>query len=207
VLRRPSIAPELMIQFAPELFSAAPAATVDAWLASSPPLTPLPLLPALLRATAPNPSIALHAHSHRTSDNEACGVEACRREAIRYLHASVARGPQPVAVHNLLLSLLAAGDHTAALLRCVLDTVAVRLSPSSDPPYLDLVTSGVCEISFGFCYFTTGHVGGLYPYSHTHYARPPTREWWNWLRLAEGAGLGSSCSHRERGSVGTLSQK
>jgi hypothetical protein len=142
VLRRPSIAPELMIQFAPELFSAAPAATVDAWLASSPPLTPLPLLPALLRATAPNPSIAQQPHRNHSSDNDSCGVVACRREAIRYLHASVARGPQPVAVHNLLLSLLAAADHPASLLRYVLDTVAVRHSPSSAPPYLDILTSG-----------------------------------------------------------------
>jgi hypothetical protein len=34
-----------------------------------------------------------------------------------------------------------------------------------------------------FCYFTRGRavMRGLYHYSHTHHARPPTREWWNWL--------------------------
>jgi NH3-dependent NAD+ synthetase len=32
-----------------------------------------------------------------------------------------------------------------------------------------------------FLLLHTGPVGGLYHYSHTHYARPPTREWWNWL--------------------------
>ena len=132
VLRRPSIAPELMIQFAPELLTAAPAATVDAWLAASPPLTPLPLLPALLRATGPQPSVAVDPHTDDTSGHDSSGVVARRREAIRYLQASVARAPQPVAVHNLLLSLLAAGDDNAALLRCVLDTVAVRhTSPCS----------------------------------------------------------------------------
>lgn len=128
-----------MIQFAPELFTAAPAATVDAWLTSSPPLTPLPLLPALLRATGPNSSIALDPldpHNNHNSDNESSGVAVCQREAIRYLQASVARGAQPVAVHNLLLSLLAAGDDTAALLRCVLDTVAVRQTPCCGPRYL-----------------------------------------------------------------------
>jgi ankyrin repeat protein len=44
----------------------------------------------------------------------------------------------------------------------------------------------------GVSAYTSTHLGGTwegctYMYSHTHSARPPTTEWWNWLRLEPGA--------------------
>jgi hypothetical protein len=46
---------------------------------------------------------------------------------------------------------------------------------------LRVLCAGHAPHAVMFLLLHTGHGGGLYHYSHTHYARPPTREWWNWL--------------------------
>jgi hypothetical protein len=78
-------------------------------------------------------------------------------------------------------------DHSA--LRTVIDAAHNSRVNTSDEsarasslwPWLNPNICSAVDTVHAFLLLHTGHVGGLYHYSHTHYARPPTREWWDWL--------------------------
>ncbi|KAK9789373.1 hypothetical protein WJX73_010275 [Symbiochloris irregularis] len=88
VLRQPNLSRELVYKFAPPLMAAAPADTVDAWIAAQPPLESRQLLPALLRWG----EVGASAHG--------------RAQALRYVQFCLGRlGSVEPAIHNLAVAL------------------------------------------------------------------------------------------------------
>jgi len=100
---------ELYYKFSPALMATVPHLTVQAWIKAGDALEPRKLIPALMRYD--------YANSNHADKDDVPQKYMGANQAVRYLLDCVKRANTDEAIHNYLISVLAAGEEEEALLR------------------------------------------------------------------------------------------